>query len=246
MEKVSFDAGYSEERMFAHIFMPKRINPPHQTIVHFPDDSAVLIDYSISEYGYEIAEFFTKDGRAVVIPAFKGTLERRYESLPPGPGPPHSWSRYHVLLWRKEMSQLLDYLETRQEFDTEKVAYFGISGSAGRPLAIFAVEDRIKAAILLSGGFHDLPPEISLTNFLPRINIPVIMINGRYDWRFPVEKNQKPMLRLFGTPEEDKYHKIYESGHNLLDKRQWVRDALTFLDKYFGQPQRIEKQGRDN
>jgi hypothetical protein len=137
------------------------------------------------------------------------------------------------------MVQLIDYLETRKEFDTEKLAYFGISGSAGRPLSIFAVEDRIKVAILLSGGFHELPPEVSLTNFLPRIKIPVIMINGKYDWRYPVELNQEPMFRLFGTPDEDKYHKKYESGHNLVDKREWVSDALSFLDKYFGPPKRL-------
>lgn len=242
LESVSFAAGYDKERVTAHIFLPKRVNPPYQTIVYFPDDSAIISCNSISEYGYEDAEFFTKDSRAVVVPAFKGTLERRYKKLPV---PSYSFFRYHILTWYKEMARLIDYLETREEFDTERLAYFGISGSAGRTMAILAVEERIKAAILLSGGFHDLPPEVSQTNFLPRVKIPVIMINGKYDWRFQVEKNLEPMFRLFGTPKEDKYLKLYETGHNLDDKRIWIKDALAFLDKYFGQPQRIVKWGED-
>jgi hypothetical protein len=50
------------------------------------------------------------------------------------------------------------------------------------------------------------------------------------------------MFSLFGTPEEDKVHKKYETGHNIWDRKEWVRDALSFLDKYFGQP---KKNGRE-
>jgi hypothetical protein len=48
------------------------------------------------------------------------------------------------------------------------------------------------------------------------------------------------MYRLFGTPEEHKFHKIYENtGHNVWDKTDWLKDTLDFLDKYFGQPKRL-------
>jgi hypothetical protein len=45
------------------------------------------------------------------------------------------------------------------------------------------------------------------------------------------EVSQKPMYELFGTPEADKYHKLYEAGHNFWNKREWIRDTLAFLDK---------------
>ena len=79
-----------------------------------------------------------------------------------------------------------------------------------------AIEKRIKAAVLVDGG---LPPRGSFesTNrdpferterdpihYLPRITIPVLMLNGRYDVTFPVEESQEPMFRLLGTDSQRK------------------------------------------
>ncbi len=237
METVSFDAAYDNERVIAHIFLPKNSDPPYQTIIYFLGDFA-FFSSSIFEHGYEYVEYFTKDGRAVVVPAFKGHLERRFEWLTwDSIVPPTRW-RDIMLKWYKDLARTIDYLETREDIDTEKLAYMGLSGSAGRPLALLGVEDRIKAAILLSGGLYKLLPEVNPINFLPRIKIPVIMLNGKYDYQFPVEISQDPMSRLFGTPEDDKYHMKYETGHNVWDKKDWVKDTLAFLDKYFGPPVR--------
>ena len=51
-----------------------------------------------------------------------------------------------------------------------------------------AVEPRIKLCILLSPGFNlqKALPEADQINFAPRIMIPVLMINGRYDFFYPV------------------------------------------------------------
>jgi dienelactone hydrolase len=237
METVSFDAGYDNERITAHIFLPKNSDPPYQTVIYFLGDFA-FFSTSIFEHGYEYVEYFTKDGRAVVVPAFKGHLERRDKNLFFDDNPPPTWFIDHIFKWYKDLARTIDYLETRVDIDSEKLAYMGLSGSAGRPLAILVIEDRIKAAILLSGGLWELLPEVSQINFLPRIKIPVIMLNGKYDFRFPPEKNQDVMFRLFGTPEDDKYHMKYETGHSVADRRDWVKDALAFLDKYFGPPVR--------
>jgi hypothetical protein len=152
--------------------------------------------------------------------------------------PPRSWWRDHMFKWHQDLARVIDYLETREDIDTERIAYMGLSGSASRSVYLLGVEDRIKAAILLSGGlmsFQSLP-EMRPINFIPRIKIPVIMLNGKYDYGFPVETNQNVMFELFGTPDDDKYHIKYETGHNVWDRNDWVKDALAFLDKYFGQP----------
>ena len=52
LQRLLWDAGYDEERMIVHIFLPKKGDPPYQTIVYFPDDGAFILS-SISEYGYE-------------------------------------------------------------------------------------------------------------------------------------------------------------------------------------------------
>jgi serine/threonine protein kinase/dienelactone hydrolase len=242
LETVSFDAAYDHERVIAHVFLPKNSVPPYQTIIYFPGDYAFGTK-SIFDYGYEYIEYFNKDGRAVVVPAFKGQLERVNKPLiTPTALEVPTFTRDLLFKWYRDLARVIDYLETREEIDPKKLAYMGLSGSAARAVPLIGLEDRIKAAILLSGGLDVLLPEANPINFIPRIKIPVIMLNGNYDYIFPVEKNQAVMFRLFGTPEEDKYHMKYETGHNVWAKKDWVKDTLAFLDKYFGPPKRLGEQ----
>jgi serine/threonine protein kinase/dienelactone hydrolase len=245
LETVSIDGDQANERIIAHVFLPKNSRPPYQTIIYILGDGAFRIG-TIHEYGYEYPEYFTKVGRAVVVPALKGHLERMYKpelSLEEMSTP--TFSRDYQYKWYRELARLIDYLETREDIDTDRLAYMGLSGSACWNVTLLGVEDRFKSAILLSGGLAGKialkrVPEVHPLNFLPRIKMPVIMLNGEYDTMFRVLQSQKPMYRLFGTPEEHKFHKIYENtGHNVWDKTDWLKDTLDFLDKYFGQPKRL-------
>jgi len=68
------------------------------------------------------------------------------------------------------------------------------------------------------------------------MKIPVLMINGRYDFVFPAEKLQEPMFRWFGTPEKNKRHVVLETTHySLAARNDVVREVLGWLDKYLGQ-----------
>jgi len=60
------------------------------------------------------------------------------------------------------------------------------------------------------------------------------MLNGRYDDLFPVESSELQFFRFLGTPEKDKKHVIYESGHGSLPHGEEVRESLDWLDKYLG------------
>ena len=61
------------------------------------------------------------------------------------------------------------------------------------------------------------------------------MINGRYDYFFPVETSQVPMYRLLGTPEKDKKYVLFDGGHvNLMTRMDLVKEALDWLDHYLG------------
>lgn len=57
------------------------------------------------------------------------------------------------------------------------------------------------------------------------------MINGRYDFIFPVDTNQDPMFRLFGTPLGDKRHVLFDSGH-ATPLTPWFRESLDWVDHY--------------
>jgi hypothetical protein len=43
--------------------------------------------------------------------------------------------------------------------------------------------------VLESGGFtlQKAPPEVDQVNYASRVRVPVLMLNGRYDFYFPVE-----------------------------------------------------------
>jgi predicted esterase len=98
-----------------------------------------------------------------------------------------------------------------------------------------AVEGRLKAAILWSGGLASgrARPEVDQINFVSRVKIPVLMLNGRHDAIEPYAAAQLSMFRLLGTPEADKRHVVYESGHR-LPQNEFVKETLNWLDRYLG------------
>ena len=70
-------------------------------------------------------------------------------------------------------------------------------------------------------------------NFAPHVHVPVLMVNGRYDFASPFETSQVPLFRLLGTPERDKKHVVFDSGH-VPPWPDVVRETLDWLDRYLG------------
>ena len=235
-EKVSFDAAYGHERVIAYLFVPKHARPPFETVVHFPGGSAFMDD-KLDLAGVEDSYgFLLKSGRALVVPVYKGMYERRDGFVSGGRNPP-AFRRDHEIAWAKDLGRLLDYLETRKDIDGTKVAYLGTSAGGPEGAHLPAVEKRIKAAILLSGGLQltiRYLPEGDPFNFAPHVTIPVLMLNGRYDNSFPVESSQRPLFQFLGTPGNDKKHVIYEGGHGVFPRPDAVHECLDWLDKYLG------------
>ncbi len=230
-EKVSFDAAYGGERVLAHLYLPKNAAPPYQTVIYFPGSGAIHADrFSLSPY----ADFVPKSGRALLAPIFKSTFERRDSLNSDYPEPTAFW-RDHVVAWSKDVGRSIDYLETRKDIDHAKLAYVGLSWGSALAPGILAVEGRFKVAVLESGGleFQRPLPEADQINFVSRVKIPVLMVNGRYDHFFPVESSQDPLFRLLGTPEKDKKHVLYETGH-AVPRKDFIRETLDWLDRYLG------------
>jgi dienelactone hydrolase len=146
-------------------------------------------------------DFLLKSGRALIIPIYKSTYERRDGY---GPGKPPGVVRDHAIMFSKDLGRTLDYLHARADIDSTKMAYLGLSCGGHIAPVLLAVEKRFKAAILSSGGFPPtyLLPEVDRVNFTPRVNIPVLLLNGRYDDSFQLESSQLPLFRLVGTAEE--------------------------------------------
>ena len=90
----------------------------------------------------------------------------------------------------------------------------------------------------MDGGLSIGPgavPEVDGFNFASRIKAPVLMVNGRYDFTFPVATSQEPLFRLLGSPGENKRHVLFDAAHDsLLDRTGLIREVLQWLDRYLG------------
>lgn len=225
-ETVSFEAPYGGERQIAHLFLPRVGDPPYHAVVFYPGAQAWTLDSS-SDMETRWFDFIVRTGRAVLLPEYEGTFGGRRAS---------GLLRERVIHWTMDISRSIDYLETRNDIDDSRLAYYGFSTGAWRGPIFTAVETRFKASILLSGGVMDLqwPPEIDPINFAPRTTVPVLMVNGRDDFFFPFETSQRELFRLLGTRDEDKKHFVVEGGHIPPAWQDVVREVLDWLDVYLG------------
>ena len=61
------------------------------------------------------------------------------------------------------------------------------------------------------------------------------MLNGRYDYTFPVDTAQRLFFEWLGTPADQKRHVLYDSAHDVMLFRHAVtRESLTWLDAQLG------------
>jgi formylglycine-generating enzyme required for sulfatase activity/cephalosporin-C deacetylase-like acetyl esterase len=232
-EKITLAAAYGNERMIAYLFLPRKASPPYQTVVYFPGANAISSRSSANSPYLPYFDFIIKSGRAVMFPVYKGTFERGDNFNLSN----HTTSSYrdHVIAWSKDLGRSIDYLETRPDIDSSKLAYEGLSMGAAMGSLFPAVEDRIKALVLVVPGFYlrKCLPEVDLLNFAPRVKVPVLMLNGRFDFIFPVGASQEPMFHLLGTPKENKRRVIYETGHD-IPRNELIKETLDWLDRYLG------------
>ena len=232
-QRVTFDAAYGNERVVAFLYLPKKSKPPLQALVYFPGSGVIQARALIDRYIRQI-EFLAKSGRAVILPVLKGTLERGDELSTDYPNTTATY-RDHVIDWSKDIGRSIDYLETRPEIDRTKVGFFGVSWGGAMGPIMSAVEDRIKVNVFMVPGFYlqRSLPEVDQINFTPRVKIPTLMLNGRFDFFCPVETSQLPMFRLLGTPKDQKRHVIYPTGHN-IPRNDLIKESLDWLDRYLG------------
>ncbi|HEU4926945.1 MAG TPA: protein kinase [Vicinamibacterales bacterium] len=228
-ERISIDAAYGRERLPLNVFLPRNASPPFQTIVVFP--SAYALTARSSELlDYSRFDFIMRSGRAAVYPVYQGTYERQIAGAL---GPSERRDLYVQMA--KDLFRALDYLESRTDIDVRHLGYYSLSMGAYFAPVPLAIDSRLKAAVLASGGlrYTGFPPEVHPTNFAPEVRVPVLLINGKDDFQAPPAA-QARLLELLGTPAEQKKAVLLDGGHVPNDFRGLVREALDWFDKYLG------------
>jgi dienelactone hydrolase len=232
-EKITFDAAYGNENMTVYLFLPKSSNPPYQMVVFFPGSNAIheRLSSLISTRSFD---FIIKTGRAVLFPIYKSTYERG-DDLNSDYSDETNFYKEHVIMWAKDLGRSIDYLESRSDINTNALAYYGLSWGAALGPIMMTVESRIKVGVLYVAGlgFQKCQPEVDPINFLPRLTIPVLMLNGKYDHFFPYETSQIPMFELIGTQNENKKFIVHETGH-FVPRIELIKESLNWLNIYLG------------
>ncbi len=130
-EKITFDAAYGGERVIAYLFLPRAGKTPHQTVIYMPGAGAIMTEHFDGlPYG-DLTEYIITSGRALLFPIYKGTYERpaprgrvwSFQSVVQTPLAYGDWAIQVV----KDLSRCIDYLETRDDIDNKRVAFYGAS-----------------------------------------------------------------------------------------------------------------------
>jgi eukaryotic-like serine/threonine-protein kinase len=233
MQTVSLAAAYGGERLTLYLFLPEGGRPPYQTVVVFPGSNAIHTRV-FNPMDLRRIDFIVRSGRALALPVFKGTYHRGGELHSDYPSESAQYRDY-MIMWARDLGRTIDYLETREDLDAKRLAYFGLSWGGYMGAILPAIETRIRANVLYVAGltFQRALPEVDAINYITRVTQPTLMLNGELDFFFPTETSQKPMFELLGTPREHKRRLTYHGGHS-VPRVEMIKETLGWLDQYLG------------
>ena len=228
-QRISFDSPVDDGRITLYLYLPERESSRHQTILYWPGSSSQYMA-SVEQSRMQL-DFALRTGRAVAYPIMKGMFERRVSPRP-------DWQTHKgrdlAIEEVREFRRMIDYLETRPDIESDKLAYYGNSWGGRMGAIVLSVEPRIKVAVLnqagINAGDH---PDINVVHFLPRVQVPVLHFSGLYDTDFRFESSSKPFFDRIGTDETDKKHVVEPSGH-FVPTAIVKGETLDWLDKYLG------------
>jgi dienelactone hydrolase len=204
------------------LLIPRRGDAPFQTIVWFPGIGSMQ-KQNLEEYQtrreFQYVRALAMTGRIVCLPVYKGTFDRAHTA------PIRSMRDWRVQLV-KDLSRAIDYLETRSDVDHETLVYVGLSMGASFAPCHLVAEPRLKSAVLIAAGpSADKPPEGSSMRYAAHVKVPVLILNGQFDTRFPYQEEQLPFFERLGSA--DKHLEEFPSGH-----APPVDDAVRVADKW--------------
>lgn len=229
-EKISIDAAYARERLPLFLFLPHQARTPLQAVVYFPSARSLGAPSEPALADMHFIDFVIRNGRAVIYPIYKGTYER--SAVPPGSDTVAA--RETLLQDSKDLGRVIDYLETRPDIDSNRIAFMGTSMGAALGVIFAGLEARFKAVIFLDGGFFSEKPlpGANQADFAPRIKAPVLLVASKFDWIF---YGKDALLQLLGTPHTNKRAVTFDTVHDVSEQRtDLIREVLGWLDTHLG------------
>jgi serine/threonine protein kinase/formylglycine-generating enzyme required for sulfatase activity/predicted esterase len=212
-EKITFN-GADGERAIAYLYLPKNFPGPLQ-VIHFVPPSDVESGLRpLPQAMEDMLGPFIKSGRAAFGVVIKGYIERLRPEGYTEPANTTVEYREKIVNWVTDLRRGLDYLETRNDVDASRIAFFGPSSGARMGLILAAVENRYASVFLLGSGvrkpYAQWIAEANIINFAPHIRAPKLMVHGRYDESLSLKTEAEPLYKLLRGP---KRIVLYDGGH---------------------------------
>ena len=236
IERFEMDTPYkSDEKLFGFIIYSLKFKDYLKPIIDHPSAGALFDKTTnwLKKYSIRDNKFLLDEGYAVILPVYHSTLSRKrtIDSWWPNKSEEYKQS---ILKIGKDFKRVIDYIESRKEFDISKLSYQGYSWGSVSSNYLLAIDDRVKSAAIFVGGLmlQKSKKEIEPHIYLRRIKIPVLHIVGKSDGVFDHEKSFKPWNKLIGTPAKDKKIVILENIGHGLPKDTIIKYQLELLKKY--------------
>ncbi len=212
-ERITFN-GADGQRAIAYLYLPKNYPRPLQ-VIHFVPAGDVAGGFrSLPASMEDRLAPFIKSGRAAFGVVINGYIERLRPEGYVTPDRETAEFRERSVNLITDVRRGLDYLETRNEIDPAKIAFFGPSAGAKIGLVLAALETRYRSVALIGGGLSKNDAKTidgaNPVNFASHIRVTKLMVNGFYDEDTPFKTQAEPLFKLLPEP---KRLITYEGGH---------------------------------
>lgn len=236
-ERITYN-GPADERVVAYLFLPRSGRAPFRMLVNVPS-SAAFFGNNVADLAEEALGPLVRAGYAVFTVVMKGMTERPFPADFERPPTNSVAFRDQMVLHATELRLALDYLETRDDIDTNAIAYVGTSWGAGSRLLFAATDDRFRAVVLVGAGIdervHPTLPEASNINFAPYIRVPKLIVNGREDEEHPWRSRAQPLWNLLSEPKE---LALFDGVGHVPPDEMRIPAMREFLDRHLGTEER--------
>lgn len=234
--KITYN-GSREQRVPVYLAVPKNVSGPVPVVIllhGMPGHKEFWFDDNSFLRGGLVTTALIERGIAVAAPDAPMHGER--EAYNDYRNPLSIWSDYtdtldgyRLLMQRStiETRRLIDYLETHEAIDGNRIGVLGYSMGGQTAVYTAAADDRVRVTVSCVPGATS-PPLFGPIEFAPRLTEPFLLLHGNQDVYTPVDQ-VRALYTAVGSDTKDV--EIYDTGHRLPP--EYATRAGDWFERHF-------------